>query len=935
MTLKKRILFLIFLLGLLNLGCQSQQEDQESSAIKPGTWPEITREAKPWTRWWWMGNAVDKKNTRHLLESYEDAGLGGVEIAPIYGAKGFEERYLEFLSDPWLEHLHFTTKVADSLGMGVDLTQGTGWPFGGPFVEPAYAASKLVVKDYDFVGPGTFEKDLNLDIESREEFSPQLLAVMAYGENGEVMEITDEVSEGGQLIWQTEGSWNIKAIYNGKTGQKVKRAAPGGKGYTLDHYSKMAVEDYLSEFEKAFGGNIPDIRAFYNDSFEVYGANFTASFLEEFQSRRGYDLKPYIPELLSEETSEKVARIKSDYRETLHELLLENFTKNWTEWAHNRGKKTKNQAHGSPGNLLDLYAAVDIPECETFGSSYFPIPGLRRDSADIRNVDPDPIMLKFASSAGHLAGKDLISCETFTWLGEHFKSSFSQMKPEVEQAFLAGINHVFYHGVTYSPEDIDFPGWLFYASLNLNEHNSLWPHFESINNYIARCQSVLQSGKPDNEIIMYWPVYDVWSEEGNMFKMISVHHIDQWLHPTEFYKQSTELMEKGYSVDFASDQLLAGAKVENGGIKTHDQANSAKVLIIPSLKYMPVTTLRNAINLAQDGAKVIFQAKPGQVPGFHEVNTRQNELDQLWSQLEFNDLQIAEVGKGKIILSDQVQNSLKNEGIERETLTDTGLKFIRRASGQDKYYFLVNHTPKEINQSIELNMEADRVMLLDPQDGAIGQAQSSVQNGKTQVKVQMLPGEALILQALHSSDVSINPWSYRGEKTSSIQLEGPWTLKFTGGGPMLLESQELKEIKPWTALGDEAAEHFSGQGLYKAQFTLDKKEGQKYILYLGKVHESAKVIINNQEAGYAWSIPYELDVTDYLDNGENQIQIEVANLMANRIRYMDQEGISWRNYHEINFVNIDYQDFDASGWEVMPSGLEGPVTLKGYNIQVP
>src|SRR5690606_10175561 len=120
----------------------------------------------------------------------------------------------------------------------------------------------------------------------------------------------------------------------------------------------------------------------------------------------------------------------------------------WTAWAHHRDAITKNQAHGSPGNLIDLYATVDIPEVETFGSSFFPIPGLRRDSADIRNVDPDPIMLKFASSAAAITGKPLVSSETFTWLTEHFKTALSQCKPEVEQAFLAGVNHVFYHGIT-------------------------------------------------------------------------------------------------------------------------------------------------------------------------------------------------------------------------------------------------------------------------------------------------------------------------------------------------------------------------------------------------------------------------------------------------------------------------------------------------------
>ena len=156
-----------------------------------------------------------------------------------------------------------------------------------------------------------------------------------------------------------------------------------------------------------------------------------------------------------------------------------------------------------------MKTTVDIPETETFGSSAFDIPGLRRDAADIRNVDPDPIMSKFASSAAHTNGKNLVSSETFTWLTEHFKTSYSQCKPEAEALFLSGINHVFFHGTTNSPQNISWPGWLFYASVEMNPNNSLWPHAQGLNNYIARCQSILQAGKPDNELLIYWPVYDV------------------------------------------------------------------------------------------------------------------------------------------------------------------------------------------------------------------------------------------------------------------------------------------------------------------------------------------------------------------------------------------------------------------------------------------
>jgi hypothetical protein len=109
--------------------------------------------------------------------------------------------------------------------------------------------------------------------------------------------------------------------------------------------------------------------------------------------------------------------------------------------------------------------------------------------------------------------------------------------------------------------------------------------------------------------------------------------------------------------------------------------------------------------------------------------------------------------------------------------------------------------------------------------------------------------------------------------------------------------------------------------------TLNGKTAAEYILDLGELHESAAVRINGNDAGILWSIPYRLRVGKWLKPGDNTIEIEVANLMANRIRWMDQQKIEWRRFHEINFVNIAYRPFNASGWPVLPSGLAGPVTL--------
>ena len=183
----------------------------------------------------------------------------------------------------------------------------------------------------------------------------------------------------------------------------------------------------------------------------------------------------------------------SDYRETISDLLLENFTCQWTDWAHKNGSITRNQAHGSPGNLIDIYAAVDIPECEGFGLSQFHIEGLRQDSLTKKN-DSDLSMLKYASSAAHIAGKTYTSSETFTWLTEHFRTSLSQCKPDMDLMFVSGVNHMFFHGTPYSPKEAEWPGWLFYASINMSPTNSIWRDAPSFFNYITRLSEFSANG---------------------------------------------------------------------------------------------------------------------------------------------------------------------------------------------------------------------------------------------------------------------------------------------------------------------------------------------------------------------------------------------------------------------------------------------------------
>ncbi|QHS59336.1 glycosyl hydrolase [Chitinophaga agri] len=900
---------------------------------QPTPWPLRTSETKPWIRWWWMGNAVDEKELASSLKMLGDAGFGGVEIAPIYGAKGYESRYVDFLSPRWTNLLRYTVNTAKANNMGVDLTTGTGWPFGGPQLTLKEAAARFFVQQYEVKGGTRFSRQIKIQ-ESKQQ-GAVLQAVTAYS-GYQRISLMSKVDASGNLQWTPpRGNWQLYALFSGWTRQQVKRAAPGGEGYTLDHLSGTALPVYLHRFDTAFGHKTPGVRAFYNDSYEVYNADWTPAFFSAFLRERGYDLRYYLRELISEDSTDLVARIKSDYRETMSALLMDNFTHPWTTWSHGYGSLSRNQAHGSPGNLLDLYAAVDIPECETFGSTYFPIPGLRRDSGDIRNVDPDPVMLKFASSAGHVGGHPLVSCETFTWLTEHFKTSLSQCKPEVEQAFLAGVNHVFYHGNTFSPADVSWPGWLFYASVNFVPANSCWPHLKGLNNYIERVQSVLQAGTANNELLIYWPVYDVWYNARGRDMALKVHSIDEWLHPTPFYKQVTALQQTGYSVDFISDRLLSKAAVGNGRIVISRTAAPYKILVIPKVTFMPVQTLHQIIALAEQGGTVIFEALPQDVPGFGKLQEHRKEFKRLLSTLSFKPVngkwQIAEKGKGKLLLTADIQEALRQEGIEREKLTDDGLKFIRRKDKDTTWYYIVNHTARKIDRFLPLNDGGVATWLLDPMTGRTGVPAVKEENGKKAVRIQLASGESILVRTgAGAGNIGNNAWNYLNTAESPVTLSGNWQLTFTAGGPYKPADRILDGLVSWTALSDTAADSYSGSAVYTKTFTLPEKSAAEYILDLGEVHESARVTINGQDAGIYWAIPFTGRIGAYLKQGVNEIRIEVANLMANRIRYMDQHGMSWRNYHEINFVNINYKPFDAGGWALQPSGLVGPVTITPY-----
>ena len=897
-------------------------------SVQAQQWPDAPAEARPGTRWWWLGSAVDEKNLTYNLEEYARAGMGAVEITPIYGVQGNDANDIQFLSPRWMEVLKHTQAEGKRTGIEIDMNTGTGWPFGGPEVSIEEAASKAIFQTYEIEGGQEIVQDINVADKKQQPYSV-LSRVMAYDGNGRCINLTSHVRK-DKLEWKAPaGKWKVIALYNGKTRQKVKRAAPGGEGYVMNHLSKSAVKSYLSRFDRAFKSSKTSYpHTFFNDSYEVYQADWTEDFLDQFARRRGYKLEEHFPEFLDESRPEVSRRIISDYRETISDLLLENFTRQWTDWAHKNGSITRNQAHGSPANLIDVYAAVDIPECEGFGLSQFHIKGLRQDSLTRKN-DSDISMLKYASSAAHITGKPYTSSETFTWLTEHFRTSLSQCKPDMDLMFVSGVNHMFFHGTPYSPKEAEWPGWLFYATINMSPTNSIWRDAPAFFQYITRCQSFLQMGKPDNDFLVYLPVYDMWEEQPGRLLLFDIHQMAK--RAPKFIKTIHQITSNGYDVDYISDKYLQNTRYEGGNLRTEGGSNY-KAIIVPAVKYMPEKVLAHLVSLAKQGATIVFMENyPKDVPGFGNLESRRNAFTKVQKQLpdisDFNQSISSSFGKGHIITGTDYAATLgKCKVMPEEMKTNFGLQYIRRQHSTGHHYFISSLQDKGVDNWITLSVNEPTAMLFDPMTGEKGKAQTRIKDGKLQVYLQLQSGESVIIQTF-DHPVETQAWKYIQEQPVSLSLDHDWTLRFVQSTPAIEGTFAIDSPTSWTEINHPNAKINMGTGLYSLETVLPALNADDWILDLGDLRESARIRINGKEAGTVWAAPFRLKVGKYLQPGKNLIEIEVTNLPANRIAELDRQNVPWRKFKEINFVGLNYKKNKYDSWEVLPSGLNGGVKL--------
>ena len=837
------------------------------------------------------------------MKQYADCGIGALEITPIYGVLNNEQNNIEFLSPKWMEMLRFVQSEGKKYNIQIDMATGTGWPFGGPWVPMEESASKLLVCDTTIHSslisrykpeppkPLPVQIDDSTFVEIPDTLDDKrLIGIYAYRKSGSKGDSFTRltINKKGRLVPLdkkkkiAKGDWRIITLWKKMGVMMVKRAAPGGTGFVVDHFNKQAVLNYLKHISDAFENtNTPYPHTFFNDSYEVSEADYTPNLFPEFEKRRGYKLEDNIDKLIDGDV-----KVVSDYRETLGELFFENFTQTWTEWAHNHGVITRNQAHGSPANLIDCYSAVDIPEIEEFGLTDFGIKGLRKDVKHTRKNDSDFSMLKYAPSAAHINGKKLASSETFTWLTEHFRTSLSQMKPDLDLMFCAGVNNVYIHGTCYSPKDDSWPGWKFYASVDMSPTNSIWRDAPELMKYIERCQSYLQWGKPDNDFLVLLPVRDMWTKEthDNRLMQFSIHKMGE-LAP-EFADAVNKIDKAGYDCDYISEKLLLSTSYKEGKLVTAS-GQPYSGLIIPSDNTIMTEDVRNHIaQLKAQGACIL-------------TGVKREDMESCCNP-------------------EPMRNSL-------------GLKVIRRRNEAGYHYFIANLTPNDIDSDVNLATGFSGLLWVDPLTG--NKYAVEVQGGG-KVRIKLRSGESMILQTFNEPQPDLQfelmpRKKFYPSKENCININKEWKLSFIEEAPKVNDTFDIDTLRTWEGVNNSSAKITMGTGVYETSFDLPSGTTDcRCTIDLGDVRESARVYINDVYVGCAWCVPYVLNFDGkILKRIGNHIRIEVTNLPANRIADMDRRGVQWRKFDDINIVNINYKHRTYNRWKPMPSGLNSSVRI--------
>ncbi|MDR3236832.1 MAG: glycoside hydrolase family 2 [Prevotellaceae bacterium] len=725
-----------------------------------------------------------------------------------------------------------------------------------------------------------------------------------------VVDLTAYMQPDGTLTWDVPaGEWVILRTGMTPTGTTNAPASPEATGYEIDKMSKTHIQAHFRAYLGDIMARIPkaDRKSFkvvVADSYETGGQNFTDGFLEEFKQRYGYDALPYLPAYNGYVVGSQMNsdRFLWDMRRMVADKVAYDYVGGLREISHRHGLTTwlENYGHwGFPSEFL-MYGGQSDEIAGEFWSE--------GDLGDIEN--------RAASSCGHIYGKTKIWSESNTSAGNPFGRYPGVIKQRGDRFFSEGINSTLLHVYVTQPYEDKNPGMNAWFGTEFNRKNTWFSQIDLYTSYLKRANFMLQQG-----LNVADAAYFIGEDAP---KMTGV---------------TDPPLPAGYQFDYINAEVIEKYMTVKNGLLTLPHGTQYRILVLPKMETMRPELLKHIMKLVRDGG-VVLGPPPSRSPSLQNQPEADRQVQQmaaeLWGKADSVNVKYARYGKGAIINGMNMTEAFQFINLRPDCFipgeNGKSVLYNHRTMKNGEIFFLTNQT----DTTIQLNPVWFRINQMKPElwhpvTGEIRELHAfENRNGETGVPLQLAPLESVFIvfrqpanrtQKLELPDIALN---YPTVK--SVQpLTNAWTVTFdtTMRGPA--EPVVFDTLQDWSQHSDERIRYYSGAAIYKTTLSLSTRHNdfsapQHIFLDLGKVTAMAKVKINGQYAGGVWTAPYRLDITKWVKNGENDIEIEVVNTWVNRLigdQTLPPE--QRRTWCPVNNYEADSP--------LHPSGLVGPVTV--------
>lgn len=702
----------------------------------------------------------------------------------------------------------------------------------------------------------------------------------------------------GVLKWApSAGNWTILRFGYTTTGKIIHPAVEEGTGYEVD---KLDPEAITFQFNQSLGRIIKDagnlvgktFKGVLYDSFEGGFQNWTANFPAYFTAKNKYELIPYLPILTGRmiESKTKTSAVLWDFQQTLTTLFAENYYGTMQKLANQHQLQIFSESQGGPMSPAHANAYVDVPMNEFW-----------TDGIQLREK-----LIKQTVSIANILGKNVVGAEAFTSKPEFGKwqSTPESMKTIGDYAFTTGINRFIFHTYTHQPYDV-VPGFTMgrYGT-DFGRTNTWWKYGTGWMNYISRSQYLLQQGYIVADVCFLLPNDAIYE-----------------------YPVQAPTLPKGYNFDVIYPAYLKNIEVVNGELKLQT-GPGYKLMVLPDYPFMEMETLLTLQKLLQSGATV-SGAPPLASPTEADRAKKQqfNQLvEEIWGNLDGKSVLVKRYGKGKlywgkptalIIGELRLKPDLKITVQRRDSI-----RYIHKRLKDADIYFISNQQDNELNFTASFRNQGKQPAIWDAETGKIWNALvfDTIRN-TVNIPLNLMPKASLFmvfnqslpakwitkahgknidlaailnsnqkLCSLHtdiSVDLRYNDGSIQREalvKSKADQvLEGTWTLNFLDGRGAPA-NYKMNELKLWQNIDNPAIKYYSGTVSYRNKFNITKVNIEETaMLELGEMYDLAEVRVNEKSAGIIWKKPYQLNISSFLKNGDNTIEIQVTNRWINRL----------------------------------------------------